>query len=692
MATAAPPRPAPPRIDERYGNRELSWLDFDTRVLELAADRGLPLLERVKLCGIVSSNLDEFFAVRVAGLERQVASEITRRSPDGRTPAETLTAVRGRARELQAAQDALYLDELRPALDAAGIRIVGVDACRPRELRAVEKRFQREVLPLLTPSAVGAASPFPYVPSLAVSVAALAYEPAADAVHFVRVNVPDVLPRFLAVGGSGALVPLEEVVAHFLPQLFGGAEILAQTPFRVTRDADFAVSSDADDLLEAIETELDRRRFGEIVRLELARAAAPELVDRLRESLGVGEDAVHPADALVGLAALRGLADLDRPELKTAPWLGVTQRGFQKRTPADLLARIRRRDLLGHHPYDAFTTTVQPFVAAARDPRCAALKATIYRTEYPSPTLESLVEAAEAGKQSLALVELKARFDERRNIEWSRTLERAGVQVVYGTPDLKVHAKLTLLVRQERDGIRRFVHVGTGNYHASNASTYEDLSLFTADEEIAADVAEVFAAVAGLGHPKPFRKLLVGPWFLREGILREIDRVARAAHGAEAARIRIKVNSLADPGIVDALYAASQAGARIEIVTRGICTLRPGVEGLSENVTVRSVLGRFLEHSRIYSFQAGESVSTWIGSADLLPRNLDRRVEVLAPVEDSRLRAELGWILDVLLTDTSASWELDGEGTWHRVAADGRPVSAQELLMKRAAKRAKKRR
>jgi polyphosphate kinase len=392
------------------------------------------------------------------------------------------------------------------------------------------------------------------------------------------------------------------------------------------------------------------------------------------------------------LAALGELAAVDRPELMRAPWKPVTQRAFQKRTPAELLDRIRRRDLLVHHPYDAFDTSVAAFVDAARDPRCAALKATVYRTDEPAPTLQSLVSASAEGKQTLALVELKARFEERRNIEWSRELERAGVHVVYGVPGLKLHAKLTLLVRREGSGIRRYVHVGTGNYHAANASSYEDLSLFTADEAIAADVAEVFNAVAGLSRPTPFRKVLASPWYLRDGLMHEIDRVAHAAAAGEPALIRIKVNSLADPEMCDALYEASRAGARVQAVVRGICVLRPGVPGLSETITVRSVLGRFLEHSRFFSFLAGAHRSTWLGSADLMPRNLDRRVEVLAPVEDSRLRADVERIFDLLLADTASAWELGPDGVWRRAGRGEERFSAQEALMARAAKKARRRR
>jgi polyphosphate kinase len=679
-------------LADRFLNRELSWLDFDRRVLELAADPGVPLLERVKLCGIASSNLDEFFAVRMAGTREQVESRVERPSPDGRTARQTLAEARRRVLALQADQDALWLDVLRPALAAEGIRIVSVAECTPRERRALTKRFDREIAPLLTPIAVGSAAPFPYVSSFALNIAAIVIDAATGERRFVRVNVPDGVPRFVGVGSRGTRVLVEDLVVHFLDDVLGGT-VEALTVFRVTRDADFALSDDADDLLEAVELQLAQRRFGAVVRLEVGHDAPPDVLDVLTRELQVAPDQVYRRRSPLGLDALLGLASVDRPELRDSSWRPVTRRPFITRSPNSLLTRIRRRDLLVHHPYDAFKTSVEAFVASARDPKVAMLKGTVYRTGDPSRTLSSLVKAAEEGKQAVCLVELTARFDERRNIEWSRALERAGVDVVFGVPHLKVHAKLTLLGRRERGAIRRYVHIGTGNYHAIHATSYEDLGLLTANEEIAADVADVFNAVTGLATPGAFRKLLVGPWFLRDGILHEIEGVARAARMGETARIRIKVNALGDPEIIDALYAASSAGATVEIMTRGICTLRPGVPGLSERITVRSVLGRFLEHSRIFSFQAGEQASTWIGSADLMPRNLDRRVEVLAPIEDSRLRADLGFVLKALLADTRFSWELDSDGVWHRTepAKGAKPVSAQETLMARAAKRAKTR-
>jgi polyphosphate kinase len=654
-------------------------------VLEAAADAQLPLLERVKLCSIVSSNLDEFFAVRIAALRNRVASDVSRRSPDGRTPAQALKAMRERTIELHRAQDSLWLHDLRPALAAEGVRVCAVEDCSPHELRVLTKRFTREIEPLLTPIAVGAAAPFPYVPSLALNIGLITRE--AGERCFVRVNVPADLPRFIQA--DDVRVTVEDVLLHFLPRVVGG-RIEACTVFRITRDAGLSVTSGADDQLEAVELQLSRRRFGAPVRLEVAAHAAPEIVAVLAQELEIESDQVYAASAPLALGSLLELTGLDRPELKDVPWEPVTQRPFAGASASELLARIRGRDILVHHPYDAFDTSVEAFIAAAQDPKVAALKATVYRTGNPSATLASLVEAAEAGKQALGLVELKARFEERRNIQWSRALERAGVDVVYGGPDLKVHAKLALLARHERSGVRRYVHIGTGNYHATNAAIFEDLSLFTADEEIAADVADVFNAVTGVGRPDVFRKLLVGPWFLREGILHEIDVVVRAARDGEPARIRLKVNALVDPEVVNALYAASSAGVAVEIVARGICVLRPGVQGLSDRISVRSVLGRFLEHSRIFVFQAGERTTTYIGSADLMPRNLDRRIEVLVPVEDSRLRTQIAAMLDALLADTRLAWQLTADGMWARVPQGSRPVSAQEALMARARKRSKK--
>jgi len=680
-------------LSARFLNRELSWLDFDGRVLALAGDPELPLLERVRLCGIVSSNLDEFFAVRMARLETQVAGSSALTSPDGFSPAQSLAHARQKVLTLEVAQDLLWLEDLRPSLEHEGIRIISIDECGPRELRSLRKQFEREIQPLLTPIAVGPAAPFPNIPGLMLNIGLIADGELDKKQRFLRVNVPPDVPRFIDAGGRGAKVAVEDAILHYLSEVVGGRDVSASAVFRITRDANFSIADDPDDLLEALEKQLLRRRFGPIVRLETSGDATPEIVSMLQEELGLRGSQLYARNAPLGLDGLAELTKTRAPKLKNSSWKPVTRRGLAERDPAQMLARIKRRDILVHHPYDAFDSSVQAFVSAVTDPKVVALKATVYRTGDPSPTLASLVRAAKEDKQAVALVEVKARFDERFNIGSARALERAGVDVVYGVPDLKVHAKLALLIRQERGGARRYVHIGTGNYHASNASNYEDLSLFTADEEISADVAEVFNAVTGLRQPLSFHKLLVGPWFLREGLMYEIERVVAAARGGEPARIRIKVNALADPEITEALYSASSAGVTIELITRGICTLRPGVPGLSDRITVRSVLGRFLEHSRIFSFQTGERTTTWIGSADLMPRNLDSRIEVLVPVEDARLRAEIDAILEALLADTRSSWDLDSEGTWHRTKS--RPGesarSAQEKLMAQAVKRTAKR-
>jgi polyphosphate kinase len=686
---AAMPKPAESG-QRRFLNRELSWIDFDRRVLELAADPELPLLERVRYCAIASSNLDEFFAVRMAELYDQADAGITRTATDGSTPAQTLAEARRALDALQAAQDQLWHEELQPALARERIRICKPDVCRERQLREVGRSFEREVVPLLTPMAVGPGAPFPQVPSLGLNLAVLVGDESDQ--RLVCISIPPGIPRFVGTGERGVRLAVEDVLLHLLPSVIGLGNVAPACAFRVTRDADISVASDADDLLEALETSLRRRRFGEVVRLELPADAPGTVKKKLMQELRIDDNRVYQSSAPLGLAALTEVATLRRRDLKRKPWRGVTADGFTGNGGRGLLARIRRRDLLAHHPYDAYDTSVERFVSSSRDSKVAALKATVYRTGNPSGTVASLVEASERGKQAVCLVELRARFDERRNIEWSRALERAGVHVVYGTRESKVHAKLCLLVRRERDGLRRYAHIGSGNYHASNASTYEDLSLFTADHDITADVADVFNAVTGDVTPPVFRKLLVAPWFLRSGVLHEIEQVTAAADGGRPGRIRVKVNALVDPEIVDALYAASQAGVCIEAVTRGICVLRPGIPGVSDGITVRSVLGPLLEHSRILSFRAGDHISTWIGSADLMPRNLDRRVEVLAPVEDARLRKRIDGVLDALLADTRFSWELGADGRWSRVRppTGEKPVSAQELLMREAVARRKK--
>jgi polyphosphate kinase len=675
-----------PLESERFFNRDLSWLDFNRRVLELASD-DLPLLERVRLFAIVASNLDEFFAVRMAALERLTGTAASQ-LPDGRLPAQALRDARTAVVALHAAQDELWLNDLQPALTLERIRIASVvELCKVHQLPRLRAIFRRDIEPLLTPIAVGPAASLPLLRSCALNVAAIVADATRASQRLIHASVPEGVPRFLEVL-PGVWVALDDMIVRFFPRLLGSGTVKATAAFRVTRDADLSVASDAEDLMDAMDSALRERRRGAIVRLETNLGADPDLVAMLKREIGVGDEKVYPTRAPLGLRDLFELSDFDRPDLKNRPWRPVTPPAFSEAEPGMLLDRMRRGPLLVHHPYHSFESSVVAFTSAARDEDVAALKATVYRTGDSSGVLTSLTRAAAEGKRAVSFVELKARFDERRNLAWVRRLVDAGVDVVYGLPNLKVHAKLALLVRREPGGARRYVHIGTGNYHASNAGSYEDLSLFTTDEAIAADVADVFNALTSQSPPGHFRKLLVGPWFLREGLLAEIEAVMRAVAAGRQGRIRIKVNSLVDPQIIDALYAASQAGATVEVVTRGICSLRPGLPGTSDRIRVFSVLGRFLEHSRIFLFEAGSKRSSWIGSADLMPRNLDARVEVLAPVESPELRTELSSIVDALVNDTRFSWELDSKGAWHRRRPTGttQPISAQELLMTRASR------
>ena len=681
---------------ERLLNRELSLLDFHARVLELAADESAPLLERVKFCSIFSSNVDEFFQVRVAGLLGQAESGLAVRSADGLTPQQALARIRERVLGLTAQQSRLWRRELRTALAAEGIVIGGIEDCDEKDLKQLGRQFQREIYPVLTPLAVGPGQPFPYISGLSLSLAVFVADPETGEERFARVKIPEGLPRFFEIGGRGLYVPLEQVIAHFLPTLFPGATVVERAAFRVTRDADFEVSDDADDLLEAVESQLLKRRFGDVVRVEVSSSASAEMVDRLTRGLDADETQIYRIESPLDLADLMELYALDRPDLKDEPWLPVTPprlMGAQSDLPR-IFDEIRRGDIAVHQPYESFRASFEVFAqATVRDPDVIALKTAVYRTSDDSVLVGSLIQCAEDGKQSVCLVELKARFDERRNIEWSRALEQAGAHVVYGFPDLKIHAKMTLVVRRERTGLRRYAHIATGNYHSATARLYEDFGIFTADEEITADVADLFNYITGFGRPRKFRKLLVAPFTLRSGLVDEIRAVAAAAAAGEKARIRLKVNHLVDPGIVDELYAASRAGASIDVVARTTCALRPGVEGLSENIRVRSVVGRFLEHSRIYSFEAGERSTMYVGSADLMQRNLDHRIEVLAPVENARVRQEANAILDSGLADNSNAWQLGPDGTWTRLAPEKpeKPHSHQETMMRRVRTRARRR-
>jgi polyphosphate kinase len=674
---------------DRLLNRELSWLEYNARVLEQAADASLPLLERVRMCKFFASNLDEFFQVRVAGLMDQVASGLAVRSADGRTPQEALAAIRERVIELNARQSRVWRRELTPALAEAGILLATIDDLTAPELDELERRFENEVFPVLTPLGVGPGQPFPFISPLSLSLGVFARNPDGGEERFARVKVPEGLPRFLSIGTRGVLLPLESVIAHFLSWLFPGMEIEERALFRVTRDADFEVSDEADDLLEAVQVELRRRRFGDVVRLEVSESMSSAMIDRLAAGLDVREEQVYRIAGLLDLADADQIAELDRPELKEPPWSSTTQARLLPGGPG-LFEEISRSDVFVHHPYESFATSFEQFVrAAATDPQVSAIKTTVYRTSGDSPLVPALVQASESGKQSVCLVELKARFDERRNIEWARSLEQAGVHVVYGFPNLKIHAKATLVVRREGSRLRRYVHVGTGNYNSVTARVYEDAGIFTADPDIAADVADLFNYLTGFGKPSRFRKLLVAPFMLRTRLVEEIRAVAAAG---EKGRVRIKCNALTDPTIIEELYKASQAGATVDVISRSICMLRPGVDGMSETIRVRSVLGRFLEHSRIFVFATPERSSYFLGSADLMPRNLDHRIEIVAPVEQPRAQGEIDAIFESLLADRTTAWELGPDGRWERTRPkkNQRGNPTQAALMRRAQVRARR--
>jgi polyphosphate kinase len=689
MAAARPKKRATAAAD-RLINRELSNLDYVARLIALARDPALPLLERVKFCSIVSTMLDEFFMVRIAGLNGQAAAGIVVRSADGRTAQQTLRETRARVLELQAEQAEVWSADLCPALAAEGIAISGVDGLPDKERAELERRYERDIYPVLTPLAVGPGQPFPYISGLSISLAVFVRDPETSEERFARVKVPEGLPRFLSVGDGGHFVALERVLSHFLPSLFPGMDVLERSAFRVTRDADFEVSDEADDLLEAVELELRRRRFGEITRVEVSASMSPALRERIQQGLRVGDELVYPVEGTLDLADVFELTKLERTDLQEDPWVPVGRPPLANLDDGDQFAAIRASDILVHHPYDSFAASFESFVnTAASDPNVIALKSTVYRTSDDTPLVPALIEASENGKQSVCLVEIKARGDERRNIEWSRALEQAGVHVVYGFPSLKIHMKTTLVVRRESGVLRRYVHLGTGNYNNVTAKTYEDFGLFTADEDIAADVADLFNYLTGFGRPARFRKLLVAPFTLRQRLVEEIRDVADAARDGRRARIRLKVNGLTHTEIIDELYAASEAGARIDLLVRGVCSLRPGVPGLSDGIRVRSVLGRFLEHSRVFHFESGDRSRFYMGSADLMPRNLDHRVEVVAPVSDLGAQSELAATIDALLSDTACSWELDHDGVWHRIhpKKEDRPRSAQAVLMRRARRR-----
>src|SRR3954454_24545660 len=671
-----------------YFNRELSWLDFNDRVLQLAEDSSVPLLERVKFCAIWESNLDEFFMVRVANLHDQLEAGMDARGADGLSASDQIDAIRERVLRQRDGLTRCFARDLRPALAEHGIRLISPDRASPPERLELERIYESSIFPALTPLAIGLGRPFPYISNLSLSLAVILHDPDQGTEIIARVKVPkELLGRFIQIGETGAtLVPLEDVIAANLPSLFPGMEVTDYAFFRVTRDTDYDVSDEADDLLQAVEEQLRRRRFGEVVRLEVARTMSARLRDQLKTALKITERQLYDVDGLLDMADLWDVVGIPGfSELRDPAFSAATKprlRG-EEEEEADLFGILREGDVLVHHPYDSFTTSVERFVQqAVHDPDVLAIKQTVYRTSADSPLVPSLIEAAERGKQAVCMVELKARFDERANIRWAKKLEQAGVHVVYGLPALKSHAKCILVVRREGTGVRYYAHVGTGNYNPKTAKLYTDFGLFTADPQIGNDIAEMFNYMTGYSRPRDYRKVLVAPFNLFEGIQGEIERTIESHSEDRPARIRMKMNSLLDAPSIRALYRASQAGVKVELNVRGICALRPRVPGVSDNIEVVSVVGRFLEHSRIYSFErAGEEERVFTGSPDLMPRNLYKRVELVTPVEDPKIRVQLLDLLDRGLADNTNAWVLGQDGSWRRRRPNGDPRNVQRELM-----------
>lgn len=668
---------------DRFINRELSWLDFNERVLALATDERFALLERAKFLAIFSSNLDEFFQVRVAGLKDQVAAKVTNRSDDGRTAAEQLVLVRERVEGLVAQAERIFLEGVVPELATRGVVFSSWDDLDEDDRKHLHQAFEERIFPVLTPLAVDPGHPFPYISGLSLNLAVTVTDRSTGERRFARVKVPNLLPRFVVTPDGERFVPLEQVIAAHLDALFPGMEVGEHHAFRVTRNADLTLEEEeADDLLAAVELELRRRRFGRAVRLEVQAGITTEVLDLLQRELDVDDDDVYEVAGPLDLSGLWSVHNVDRSDLKDPVWVPVTQARLaaDDDAPVSFFREIRRGDVLLHHPYESFSTSVEELLRqAARDPKVLAIKVTLYRTSGDSSIIRSLIRAAERGKQVVALVELKARFDEQANIEWARELENAGVHVVYGLVGLKTHTKTTLVVRDEPDGIRRYCHIGTGNYNPRTARTYEDLGLLTADPAIGADLTNLFNYLTGYARDVAYQELMVAPDHLRRRLLELI--ADEAAHGPDG-RIVLKMNSLVDDEMIDALYDASRAGVPIDLVVRGICCLRPGIPGLSETVRVRSIVGRYLEHSRIYHVAHGGPDGGpvwWMGSADLMPRNLDRRVEALVPVRAPELQARLEELLDVVLADDCLAWLLDADGCWRRVEGGCTVDSHQRL-------------
>jgi len=673
--------------DDRYLNRELSWLDFNSRVLSLAADPSLPLLERAKFLAIFSSNLDEFYMVRVAGLKRRDEMGLSVRSADGLSPREQLRRIGERTQQIANRHAREFMESVRPALADEGIIVVTWAQLDDDERGRLSTYFHEQVFPVLTPLAVDPAHPFPFVSGLSLNLAVTVKQPDDGTQHFARIKVPDNVDRFVELGpreGGAAIrfLPMEELIAAFLSVLFPGLEVVEHHAFRITRNADFEVEEDRDeDLLQALERELARRRFGSPVRLEVADDMTENMLELLLRELDVHPGDVIEVPGLLDLSSLWQIYGVDRPELKDPPFVPATPPAFGEReTPKSIFATLRDGDVLVHHPYDSFSTTVQRFIEqAAADPNVLAIKQTLYRTSGDSPIVNALIDAAEAGKQVVALVEIKARFDEQANIKWARALEQAGVHVVYGLIGLKTHCKTCLVVRREGSTIRRYCHIGTGNYNPKTARLYEDVGLLTASPDIGADLTDLFNSLTGYSRKVSYRNLLVAPYGVRRGIVERIEREIAAHRDGADARIRVKANALVDEQVIDALYRASQAGVPVEVVVRGICALRPGAPGFSEHIAVRSILGRFLEHSRIIHFRAINEF--WIGSADMMHRNLDRRVEVMAQVKDRRLTEQLNDVFESAMDPATRCWELGPDGHWTASPQEGQTVRDHQVSM-----------
>jgi len=675
-------------IDDRFLDRELSWLHLNERVLELAEDPTLPLLERVRFLAIFASNLDEFFMVRVAGLKRRIAAGVAVQTASGLMPREVLEGIWAATSVLMERHARVFRDDVVPALAKEGIDLLRWDQLDRDEQRYCKRMFRERVYPVLTPLAVDPAHPFPYISGLSLNLAVLVRNPKTGKEHFARVKVPQSFSRFVPVGDH-RFVRLEDVIAEHLKPLFPGMHLVSAHTFRVTRNEDLEVEEDdAENLLTALERELQRRRFGPPVRLEVEESMDPAVLELLVSELAISPDEVVRLPGPLDLTGLIDIADLDRAELKYHAFVPSTHTRLaevESSSPVDVFATLQRRDVLVHHPYDSFATSVQRFIEqAATDPQVLAIKLTLYRTSGDSPIVQSLIEAAEAGKQVLVLIEIKARFDEQANIRWARALEHAGCHVVYGQVGLKTHCKVALVVRDEPEGIRRYVHIGTGNYNGKTARLYEDYGLLTADEGIGEDVAHLFNNLSGFSRNARYTNLLVAPESLRDGLVDLIRAEVDNHRKGLPARIRIKANAIVDEALIDELYRASLAGVPVDLLTRAICALRPGVPGLSEKIRVRSILGRFLEHSRIFWFENGGSPTAWVGSADLMHRNLDRRVECLVALPGQEQVDEVGRMLDLAFDENTSSWWLLPDGRWerHRLDADEQPlVDLQETLI-----------